>query len=74
VRVDRLAALLSSLDVEGIDYDVLDNGVIAVAGVDAANVKALASHAGAAVLELSQESPADALEAMFLAATTGRGR
>ncbi|MGH9119112.1 MAG: ATP-binding cassette domain-containing protein [Acidimicrobiales bacterium] len=73
VRVDRTDPMLLALRSAGADYQLLDDGVISIAGCDTAEVGAIAARAGVMVTELSRQSAGESLEAMFLAATAGGG-
>ena len=71
VRVDRPDAMSDALQGAGVDHDRRDDGAIWIPGGDPAAVGRLAAHAGVVVVELTQASAGDSLEAMFLAATVG---
>jgi len=69
VRVDRTAAMLGALRAAGADHEVLADGTIAVPGRSPSEIGGIAARAGATVIELGQRAPAEALEAIYLAAT-----
>jgi ABC-2 type transport system ATP-binding protein len=73
VRVDRTDALLATLGAAGVAHERLDDGAIAVAGRDPAEIGALAARAGVTVTELGRSAAGEALEALFLELTGDAG-
>jgi ABC-2 type transport system ATP-binding protein len=69
VRVDRTDAMLGALRAAGADHEVLADGAIAIPGRSPAEIGGIAARAGATVIELGRRAPAEALEAIYLAAT-----
>jgi ABC-2 type transport system ATP-binding protein len=71
VRADPIEPLLHALAAAGVEHEVLEDGAVAVAGLDPAAVGAIAGQAGVTVTGLGRRSAGEALEALFLDLTGG---
>jgi ABC-2 type transport system ATP-binding protein len=71
VRAEPVEPLLHVLRADGVEHEVEADGAVSVAGLEPAEVGALAGKAGVTVTELGRRSAGEALEAMFLSLTGG---
>jgi ABC-2 type transport system ATP-binding protein len=74
VRVDRVDPMLRALRAQGADHELLADGTISITARNTAEVGGIAARAGVTVTELSKQSAADSLEAMFLDVIGGNGQ